>query len=575
MFAKASTFTFLFGLVFVFGSFNPERCRAASVPVANPGFETDVLGDGGLSLTITGWDTSLGGGDGVFNPTTSQYPAGVPGGQNVAYVNLSGNRVRQVLSSTLQADGLYTLQVEVGNRQDEAFAGYEVQFLAGGVVLARDDDSLNPASGEFLTATVTYTSTSSDPQLGQLLEIKLLAKGVQANFDDVRLSFDPGTPTDTCCSWVPGPDLNNARSDFPLVELSPGKLLAAGGIGFATSFQASAEVLDSGTGVWTSVSPMPSSHRGKYQGVLLLSGEVLIAGDDPHIGSHPHPRTAYRYDESSDTWEMTASAPTIDRFLATMTLLPDGRVLHAGGYSGHSTGPTYSTADVYDPGTDSWTATGTMAEVRTGHTATLLITGPHAGEILVAGGGDRSPNNDATTGCELYDAATGTWSATGSLNESRSVHTATLLPSGQVLVTGGQHTLGSDGRDSAELYDPHTGTWTLAAPMTTPRLVHSATLLPSQKVLVAGGQTAFGATELDTVEIYDPASNSWSPGASMTTPRTRHSAALLPDGRVIVVGGIFNGDVLSSTETAKLDGIFFDGFESGDTSAWSDPDPVP
>ena len=83
----------------------------------------------------------------------------------------------------------------------------------------------------------------------------------------------------------------------------------------------------------------------------------------------------------------------------------------------------------------------------------------------------------------------GTWTATGSLNTARAQHTATLLPNGKVLVAGGctqPFTLCHDGIASAELYDPSTGTWTSTGFMTTRRSHHTATLLPSGKVLVTG-----------------------------------------------------------------------------------------
>ena len=72
----------------------------------------------------------------------------------------------------------------------------------------------------------------------------------------------------------------------------------------------------------------------------------------------------------------------------------------------------------------------------------------------MVGGSDRAPSNLANAGCELFDPATALWSATGSLSESRSLHPATLLPSGAVLVSGGQSMIGSGNRSSAEINDP-------------------------------------------------------------------------------------------------------------------------
>src|SRR5213592_4367321 len=96
--------------------------------------------------------------------------------------------------------------------------------------------------------------------------------------------------------------------------------------------------------------------------------------------------------------------------------------------------------------------TGSLGTARHFHTATLLPNG----KVLVAGGG----NNNVTflSSAELYDPATGLWTATGSLGAVRAFHTATLLPSGKVLVAGGGNGVGY--LSSAELYDPATGLWT-------------------------------------------------------------------------------------------------------------------
>jgi hypothetical protein len=173
--------------------------HAVAVPIENPSFEADALAPGGIKLTITDWDTSPGGGDGVYRPPASDYPAGIPDGQNVAYTNGPGNRVRQVLTTLLAPDTTYTLKVEVGWNEHDPFAGYVVQLRAGGVVLAEDDSSQSPAQGTFVTSTVQYTAGAGDPHLGDALTVYLTSPGIQANFDDIRLDASParGVCTET------------------------------------------------------------------------------------------------------------------------------------------------------------------------------------------------------------------------------------------------------------------------------------------------------------------------------------------------------------------------------------------
>jgi hypothetical protein len=171
--------------------------------------------------------------------------------------------------------------------------------------------------------------------------------------------------------------------------------------------------------------------------------------------------------------------------------------------------------------------TGSLNNAREAHTATLL----NNGTVLVAGGSDTT---STLVSAELYDPATGIFTLTGSLNTSRGGHTATLLNNGMVLVAGGFGTGGA--LASAELYDPATGIFTLTGRMNATRGGHTATLLNNGKVLIAGGGTnPFGT--LASAELYDPATGIFTLTGSLNTSREGHTATLLNNGLVLIAGG--------------------------------------
>jgi N-acetylneuraminic acid mutarotase len=226
-------------------------------------------------------------------------------------------------------------------------------------------------------------------------------------------------------------------------------------------------------------------------------------------------------------WSYTGSLKT-PRAGHTATLLPDGKVLVAGGsnFSGDRFQSLEGT-ELYDPATGKWNATGRLNVLRGGHTATLL----KDGKVLIVGGSDGQCFNSA----ELYDPKDERWSVTGSLNTPRCFHTATLLKNGKVLVVGGdEHDNFWDFEprplDTVELYDPDTGMWSFTGHLNTGVESHTATLLQNGKVLVLG---------VRSTELYDPDTGIWSSVGSVGgyIGRAGHTATLLPDGRVLIVGG--------------------------------------
>ncbi len=210
-------------------------------------------------------------------------------------------------------------------------------------------------------------------------------------------------------------------------------------------------------------------------------------------------------------FERTGSLATA-RYNHTATSLPNGKVLVAGGYVGGQ--GDLASAELYDPASGNWTATGSLVTPRNLHTATLLLNG----KVLVVGG---QSGFDDTTTAELYDPGSGTWTAAGSLRPGFG-HTATLLPDGKVLIAGGfnyEFGFGGGSHAGAALYDPASGNWTMTGRLATARDRHTATLLPTGKVLVAGGgnhMVWFGLGTLSTAELYDPASGTWTATGSLS-----------------------------------------------------------
>ena len=178
-----------------------------------------------------------------------------------------------------------------------------------------------------------------------------------------------------------------------------------------------------------------------------------------------------------------------------------------------------SKADISQPRSGTWAATGgPMTEARTGASAALLPDG----RVLIAGGtGADGPLATA----ELYDSS-GFFTATTPMQQARASHACAALQDGRVLVAGGVST-GGVATSSAEVYDPATAAWSLVGDMAQARSAATATLLQDGRVLVAGGHTSLGVSP--SLEIFDPATNLFTAVGRLSPPRKGH-AAVAQDG---------------------------------------------
>lgn len=263
---------------------------------------------------------------------------------------------------------------------------------------------------------------------------------------------------------------------------------------------------------------------------------------------------AWGADPSQPTGSFSLTGSLADaRSLHSATLMLDGRILVAGGVTGDgSVRPHHADTELWDPITGIFGPAGSLIRTRDSHTATLLLDG----RVLIVGGvgGTRRAGADDTHGlaadAELWDPATGTFAPTGSLAGPRFAHTATLLLDGRVLVVGG---LGGDRLlDDAEVWDPATGAFTPAGRLSEARGWHTTTLLPDGRVLVVGGaDLRFGTPIRGDAEVWDPSTGVFVPAGSLDEPRYDHSATWLVNGWVLTVGGAHpNGPGVSGSVEA-------------------------
>lgn len=307
------------------------------------------------------------------------------------------------------------------------------------------------------------------------------------------------------------------------------------------------------------VTPFEGSPRDNRTGALVAGGA---------IGSMIQPvavATTQRFDSLSRSWTNGPNL-TVARCSHGAVRLLDGRILIAGGMTnsgGTSTGgPATTHCEIYDPVTNAFSPTGSLAQPRSALALTQLLDG----RVLASGGftdwTDAGPNFAARLGTaqattEIWSPTTGVWTAGPTMSSPRAGHTATVLANGSVLlvcgVSGGAvHLISGFGTiqvpvftSSCERFDPATNQLSAAGSVLA-RGFHGASRLPNGSVLVTGGAAAIGtygdAAATNTCVLYDPASNQWSSSAPLPTGVAFHSQVAHPiSGAAWIAGGYVGG----------------------------------
>jgi hypothetical protein len=318
------------------------------------------------------------------------------------------------------------------------------------------------------------------------LHVHLLTSGKVLSWGrtGVPQIWDPNARTFTA---VPAPSLLFcAGHDF----LPDGRLLVAGGHISDLHGLPNTNAFDPVTGAWQA---LPAMARGRWYptNTTLPSGEVLtLAGTDTAGVNVPVPEVW-----TGSAWRQLTTASLDLPFYPRTFVAPDGRVFYAG------EGQQSRYLDV--TGTGHWTD-GPLRKFGTRDYGSAVMYEP--GKILYVGGGD-PPTNTA----EIIDLnqPNPDWQYTGSMVFARRQMNATLLPTGEVLVTGGTSGRGFNNPTgavrAAELWHPTTGTWTTLASSAVVRIYHGAALLlPDGRVLYTGSGDASGAKDERNYELLSP-----------------------------------------------------------------------
>ena len=320
--------------------------------------------------------------------------------------------------------------------------------------------------------------------------------------------------------------LNVARSSFALTLLQDGKVLVTGG--FSGSYTTTVERYDPATGVFSIVSSLATG-RSHHTATLLQDGRVLVVGGYADVSTVT--KTVEIYNPATGSW--SNAAPTgVAHARHTATRLQDGRVLVTGGTSAvTATAIATDACEIYNPTTNTWSYAPLLPKARLDHTATFLP----SGKVFVAGGTPYDDGTDNAIPAAEFEPSTNTWTPRPSPFASRTKHLAFLLETGSVLlVTGKSVGAGTGTVNSADLYDPATGNWS-ATPLTPGRYDAAGAVLADGRVLVASG---YSGGAMASTAIYHPSTNTWSTGDSLVISRYWAQAVRLNDGRVLLASGL-------------------------------------
>ncbi|MCZ6690628.1 MAG: hypothetical protein O7H41_13615 [Planctomycetota bacterium] len=366
-----------------------------------------------------------------------------------------------------------------------------------------------------------------------------------------------GSPRDGSSAYPPAPPLPIERTGHAATLLPDGRVLIAGGVGDAVRHY-DALYFDPDLNEWSKAGDILGA-AAPIEAALTSDGQVVLV----HSSDGFRGMLFETFNPGTGAFSPSSHGIISSWGLYAVGPLADGRVTVSGGYDlGPLPPQVLNLFWVYDPRTDLLLQDAGMSHARQRHTATLLPTG----EIMIVGGFDRpdAVARPPVGPCEIYDPRTHSLRLTADLPTPTGDHAAVLLSDGRLLVAGGYRkaaTIDDAYVDRVAIFDPSQETWTVAAPLLERRANAQAVSLRDGRVLMVGGvysSAASGPVQPRATEVYDPAYDAWTPGPTISVGRIAHTATALDDGRVLVAGGArWNGTTYIATDSVDLLGPDF------------------
>ena len=272
---------------------------------------------------------------------------------------------------------------------------------------------------------------------------------------------------------------------------------------------------------WTTLAPMSKS-RSYFQ-TEVIDGKLYAIG-----GGGGGASTAEVYDPTTNSW--TTLAPMSDTRYRFQTEVIDGKIYAIGGNNGRG---VLSTAEVYDPTTNSWTTLANMSEARIDFQTKVI-----GGKLYAIGG-----YNDigALSTAEAYDPTTNKWTKLANMSEARRDFKTEVID-GKIYAIGGGYS--NINLSSAEVYDPTTNKWTKLASMSETRSNFQTEVIDGKIYAIGGIRITY---VISSAEVYDPTTNKWTTLAPMVAGRGYLQSKVI-DGKLYAIGGLLGGKWLKSTE---------------------------